>query len=220
MLPPLARRTGKVTRLAIFSDIHGNAAGLRATLEHARAHGCTQFVCLGDVADGGEEGEECVRILRENQIPTVRGNHDEDSVCVPVSEESSRWLAALPLELRRGEALFTHIEPGGQERAINTVFRAASVFEDFNSFRLLFVGHLHYPAVFAEKTRSSIEAALPQWRYNRPFDLGDRTRHIICPGSIGYPRDGLRKLRYAILDEASSQLTLLCLDGPLLDLGV
>ncbi|CAN5489110.1 hypothetical protein BH09SUM1_BH09SUM1_19070 [soil metagenome] len=207
-----------MARLGIFSDPHGNAAGMRAMLDHARQNGCTTFICLGDVAEGGEEGDACVRLLQEARIETIRGNHDEDCRFTPISDSSKSWLGGLPAEIQRGDTLFTHIAPSS-EKPINSGYRAMSVFEEFADFRLLFVGHLHYPALFGERSEDRIQASLPKWSYGVPFALNQDDRYIICPGSVGYPRDGMRQLRYAILDEEANAVTFMRLHGPLLDFG-
>ena len=36
-------------------------------------------------------------------------------------------------------------------------------------------------------------------------------------GAVGYPRDGLRKIRYGIYDQRADTIEIRALDGPLLD---
>jgi len=63
-------------RLAIISDIHGNAFGLQATLKDLERFSPDQVVCLGDAIQGGPQPAECVAILREKNWPVVMGNAD------------------------------------------------------------------------------------------------------------------------------------------------
>jgi putative phosphoesterase len=63
-------------RLAILSDIHGNAFGLDAALRDMERFSPDQVVCLGDAIQGGPQPAECVSILREKKWPVVMGNAD------------------------------------------------------------------------------------------------------------------------------------------------
>jgi predicted phosphodiesterase len=64
-------------RIALVSDIHGNAAALEAVVADVEAHGVDRVICLGDVAAAGPQPAECVRLLRSLGYPVVRGNTDD-----------------------------------------------------------------------------------------------------------------------------------------------
>ena len=63
-------------RLALISDIHGNALALRAVFDDIRRTGADSIVCLGDVTTLGPEPEECLAQIRDRQVPSILGNHD------------------------------------------------------------------------------------------------------------------------------------------------
>ena len=63
-------------RLALISDIHGNALALRAVFADIRRTGADRIICLGDVTTLGPEPEDCLAQLRDRQVPSVLGNHD------------------------------------------------------------------------------------------------------------------------------------------------
>jgi predicted phosphodiesterase len=63
-------------RIAAISDIHGNAAALRAVLADIRARGCDRLVQLGDALSGPLWPCETAEILRGLDAVHVRGNHD------------------------------------------------------------------------------------------------------------------------------------------------
>jgi predicted phosphodiesterase len=65
-----------VSRLALISDIHGNAVALEAVLADLARQGVAEIVCLGDVAAGGPQPRAVIARLRELQCPVVRGNAD------------------------------------------------------------------------------------------------------------------------------------------------
>ncbi|AVK62778.1 metallophosphoesterase [Lactobacillus sp. CBA3606] len=66
-------------KIAVLSDIHGNATALAAVLADAQAQGVTEYWTVGDITVRGPEAERCMALLDQVQ-PTayVRGNHEEN----------------------------------------------------------------------------------------------------------------------------------------------
>ncbi len=64
-------------RIALISDIHGNAVALEAVIAAIRHGGVDQIICLGDVATLGPEPDSAIEMLQELNCPCVLGNHDE-----------------------------------------------------------------------------------------------------------------------------------------------
>jgi len=64
-------------RIAVISDIHGNALALDAALADLRAQRIDQTVCLGDAIQGGPQPAEVVSRLRDLGCPVVMGNADK-----------------------------------------------------------------------------------------------------------------------------------------------
>ena len=54
--------------------------------------------------------------------------------------------------------------------------------------------------------------------YNRPFKLASDDRYIVSVGALGYGRDRIGKIRYAIFDRGAGAVELRALDRPLLPL--
>src|SRR5205809_3399909 len=64
-------------KYAIIADIHGNLEALQTILEDAKAQHPTHYVCLGDVVGYNANPKECLKIVRDMNMPCVKGNHDE-----------------------------------------------------------------------------------------------------------------------------------------------
>jgi predicted phosphodiesterase len=64
-------------RIALLSDMHGNAIALDATLAELEREPVDEIICLGDVAQGGAQPAEVVDRLRELGCRCVFGNSDE-----------------------------------------------------------------------------------------------------------------------------------------------
>lgn len=64
-------------RLALVSDLHGNAFALEQVLSRIAKQGADQVICLGDVATLGPEPERVLELLHETGAVCILGNHDE-----------------------------------------------------------------------------------------------------------------------------------------------
>jgi predicted phosphodiesterase len=75
-----------VTRVALISDMHGNAVALDAVLRELEREQFDEIVSLGDVAQGGPQPAECVDRLRDLGCRCVNGNSDEFLLTLEVGE--------------------------------------------------------------------------------------------------------------------------------------
>jgi len=102
-----------VARVALVSDAHGNALGLRAALDDAERRGADLVVALGDMAQGGPQPGECLELLRAADARVVMGNSDaflldsEAGAEIPTERQliqrewSLSWLTADDVEYMR-----------------------------------------------------------------------------------------------------------------------
>ena len=68
--------TGDLHRVAVVSDVHGNITAYEAVLADIARRGIEHVVNLGDLVGKGPRGSECIRLTRDREMPTVRGNWD------------------------------------------------------------------------------------------------------------------------------------------------
>src|SRR3954454_10592176 len=71
------------SRLALISDQHANDTAFRAALEDVERLGVDDIVCLGDVAQGGDEPAQTLERLAALGCETVLGNADAFLLEVP-----------------------------------------------------------------------------------------------------------------------------------------
>src|SRR5688572_14641850 len=76
-------------KIGVIADIHGDLPGFEAALRIIEGEGVSQIVCAGDIVDRGPEADEIIRIIRQRDIPCIRGNHD-----VTVVRNQARWRAS------------------------------------------------------------------------------------------------------------------------------
>ena len=101
-------------RVALVSDLHGNALALKQVLSRIARVGADQIICLGDVATLGPEPERVLELIHESGALCILGNHDEfmlrpelvaDYTSIPVLVDAIDWcrarLSAASLDLIR-----------------------------------------------------------------------------------------------------------------------
>lgn len=65
-----------LSKVGVIGDVHGQNQRLAEALSVLKNRNCTSFLCTGDIADGAGSVDDCCRLLAENRVATVRGNHD------------------------------------------------------------------------------------------------------------------------------------------------
>lgn len=72
------KRFERMKRIAIISDIHANLPALEKVLDDIHSEfKADQIYCLGDLTDGAPWTNEVIDLIRQHDIPTIMGNHDE-----------------------------------------------------------------------------------------------------------------------------------------------
>ena len=123
-----------MTRIAVFSDLHGNLPALSAILIKIKELECDYVVNLGDSIAIGAFSNECIDILKSTKIISIIGNHEEYLIKginrpIPnymsegeynhrifvhkqISKENrkyiSKWKEIYEIEIEGRKCLFTH----------------------------------------------------------------------------------------------------------------
>lgn len=199
-------------KLALISDIHGNAVALEAVLNEIRRHEADQIVILGDICFRGPEPDRALKIVQtlvhEHNARVIKGNADEWTVrsvrsgevpdqlldmfhrerewCVGrLSKEDLEWLQSLPHELR--------LDLGGS--LILRAFHAtpASLFD------------VVWPDAPDEQIASALlkddQASLVAYGHiHLPYIRYVQGKAILNTGSVGLPFDGLPCASFILLE--------------------
>ena len=117
-------------RLAVISDVHGNAPALDAVLEHIAAQHVDAIVCLGDHVSGPIDPAGAAARLMDLGALAISGNHDRWTVDpglrragavdrfarAQLSAGQLEWLAGLPATEAVGNEVFVcHGTPDDDE---------------------------------------------------------------------------------------------------------
>ena len=96
--PSRQKKGYREMRVAVFSDIHGNAVALEAMLGDLKNQNVEQMVCLGDAIQGGPQPTEVVAQLQRLACPIVMGNAD-DWLLTGVASDAEQISEARQIEL-------------------------------------------------------------------------------------------------------------------------
>ncbi len=188
-------------KVAIFSDVHGNAVALQAVLQDIEAQRPDRVICAGDLAFGGPEPEAAVARIKTLGIPCVRGNTDEwltpesstqgERIIAwihrALSTESRQYLAGLPFEYRLDHLLVVHATPWSVSDLIPKDADQTTLRRVLSEARAAAVvyGHIHLG-----------------WIGQVP-GVG----LVVNTGSVGFPFDGDPRSSYALLERRASGWT-------------
>lgn len=192
-------------RVAILSDIHGNAVALEACLaDLAGTGGADCIVAAGDLCMDGPRPRKVLRRLKDAGAHTIRGNTDrmialDDPAMYDTEEREAimwqrgalgqdwvAWLGAAPLTVAIGGGadglLITHATPKRDDEHVwpDAGDAQLEAITEGVVQRTIAFGHLHFPYVRT-------------WR--------DRT--FVNVASAGLPKDGDPRAHYVILTQQS-----------------
>ena len=189
---------------AVISDIHGNLQALESVLAFLDGKQITAIINLGDVVGYGPNPTECIHLLRDRSIISLRGNHDHyaTSARIPSSFSSTAniglrytrrkisvadraYLRSLPLEILLPQIAFVHSSYPSPKSWRYIHENGEALPHLLTQPRpLSFFGHTHWAGGFVITARriGNIDPA-----GEVPFDLARRT--CFNPGAIGQPRD-------------------------------
>lgn len=204
-------------RFGIISDIHSNLEALQTALDVLEQENVEQIICLGDVIGYGASPKECLEILHERQIPTIRGNHERyvlgevndavkgDTMQViewtreQAGEKLLQFMENMPNKmLHESGFLITHGSPRNKDEyliKLNSFITSLKFMEERHpEIKICFHGHTHVPSIWA---RGHIVQNVHEDKF---VPLEKEKSYLINPGSVGQPRDKCPLSSFGILD--------------------
>lgn len=203
--------------LAFLSDVHANAAALRAVLSDIEARGIDRIYCLGDLIGYGPHPNEVIDFIRGADMPTIAGNYDdgvafERGECgcyysddearrigdasyrftvATVTPENKAWLRSLPRELLfEAHGLRFHLVHGSPRRMNEYLLKE----RDARTF---------------ERIASTEQAdALVFGHTHVPWHRRYGGLLFVNAGSVGRPKDGDTRAGYTMMQVTAGGETL------------
>jgi predicted phosphodiesterase len=181
-------------RIALISDMHGNAVAFRAALADLEGREPGLIVSLGDVAQGGPQPRECVELLQEIGCPCVYGNSDHFLVELDfgneevteqqlatahwsreqLGEEGLAFLRSFEPTVPAGPLLCCHATPSSNEDVIlpQTPQEEVEAALAGVSARAVATGHVHLQWLrrVGEKLWFSVGSVGLVWEHREPLE--------------------------------------------------
>lgn len=216
--------------VAIFADVHANLPALEAVLGYLRQENIKQGIVLGDTVGYGPHPAQCIDRLQDSGYNVIKGNHDHAAVsgencrgmsstakwCIQwtiphLSPAHKQWLEDLPMELS-GELIDSWRWLAVHGAPVDPHFFYGYVYEmtfennldalQQRAINICFHGHAHVQGIYARK-----KGAPDSFYKERQQHLQPYKQSLICPGSVGQPRDGATGAQLAILDQQNKIIT-------------
>jgi diadenosine tetraphosphatase ApaH/serine/threonine PP2A family protein phosphatase len=210
-------------RIALLSDVHGNAPAFEAVLADVEEQSVEEVWCLGDLVGYGAEPDRCVELARDHCDLSLAGNHDlVVTGDIPITDFSSsaataaRWTQETIREESR--AFLKGLEPAdaGREPALFHASPRDPVWEyvlstwqadeclDLMEGRVGAVGHSHVALWFLRDDSGKVTGATADAGEELDLSAG---RWLVNPGGVGQPRDRDSRAAWLLLDTSTWMAT-------------
>ena len=212
-------------KFAIIADIHANLEAFGVVLEDIKQQKCTHIACLGDVVGYNADPKKCLDMVRDMNIPVVKGNHDEycstdeplDGFNPAAAEavnwtrrqlraEDRQWLRELKYVRMVTSFTIVHSTLDGPQRwgyVFDKLAAAASF--TYQNTAVCFFGHTHVPVAFIRDT------VVRGGTYSK-FKVEPGKKYFVNVGAVGQPRDNNPKAAYVVFDMDEGTIELRRLD--------
>src|SRR5512138_734672 len=212
-------------KYAVIGDIHSNLEAFEVVLQDAKEQKVTHYCCVGDVVGYNANPKECMKIVRDLNMPCVKGNHDEycstDETLEgfnPHAAEAVNWTRK---QLDDSDKAFlrenkyvrlvasfsmVHATLDGPQRwgyVFDKLAAAASF--TYQNTAICFFGHTHVPVAFVR------DSMVRGGTYSK-FKVDAGKKYFVNVGAIGQPRDNNPKAAYVVYDVDEGTVELRRLD--------
>lgn len=193
-------------KYAIISDIHANLEALSAVLSFLKEEEIEKIFCLGDIVGYFSNPNECIELLRKNNVFSIAGNHDRVAVGLAkpirfsergrhaiewtkrqLTPANREYLRNLP-SFHRVDDLFIlfhgalHPQPNEFEylHFEPDLLRSFEKLErDYQPVNLGFFGHTHLSATY------KLSGGVLTMTTTRELSLESNAFFLVNPGSVG-----------------------------------
>jgi len=193
-----------MTRLAILSDIHGNLPALEAVLRDLSAFSVDQIVVAGDVLNWGPFTNPVMERLAALGCAVIRGNNELYLTDFDTPRAPAHWqrYTIVPWTLK-------HLDQRWHNVIATWPDTLTLRFRDAPPVRIVHGSpHSAFEPIYPQSTDAAIAAMLDgveettviAAHTHLPLDRQVGRWHIVNPGSVGVPLQGVRGANYIVLD--------------------
>jgi len=212
--------------IAILSDIHANLPALKATLADIDRQGISRIFILGDLVGYGPHPTECLELLQKRGLLSLRGNHDHaigtgnmvhsmtsssshiaEWTIHTIEDKQRLYLSNLPLKITLRPWMAVHGAPMDLTCFNGYIYQATALknlqWMAQNSYKFCLHGHSHFQGIYILQDQQAKHIKGEIY-----IDISQEEAALICPGSVGQPRDGITKACYAVVRPRQAQVEL------------
>jgi predicted phosphodiesterase len=201
---------------AIISDIHANLEAFETVLKDIKKRPVDRTICLGDLVGYCASPKECLKLAKDLDV-VLMGNHDYAVINTGIAEKFTfhariaiEWtinhlsitekqsLSTLPFTHQERNMTFVHATPMDPESWIYIMYLDDAI-DAFAFFKtpLCFIGHTHYPVIYADNGNVIKDEKIT---------FEKNVRYLINVGSVGQPRDTDSRACYVLYDTDQNTL--------------
>jgi len=212
--------------LALLADVHANMPALEAALDWLQQEGVEQGIVLGDLVGYGPDALAVVERLQRSGFHIIKGNHDH-AVALgafdrglsknaryvaewtrgQLSDEHLEWLKELPPVLDTEQWMAVHGAPLDPEFFYGYIYEMTyrDNLDKLSELQrhLCFHGHSHMPGLYGRDAEGQ-----DRHRTDERLLLSDFKYALVCPGSVGQPRNGVPYAQFAIYEPERNEVVL------------
>lgn len=185
-------------KVAFISDIHSNLPALEESLKEIQLRGVDEVYCLGDIIGYHSFPNEVIKLLKDNGVICIKGNHDkvisegdfdrtlEENFVLTwnfdnLTENNRSFLNSLPETLDLNIEGFTIKLVHGSPDSINQYIREGSEEADY------FINNMTTDVLISAHTHI-------------PYIVEKESKYLLNSGSIGKPKLGKPDCSYILLN--------------------
>ncbi len=211
-------------RFAVLSDIHANLEALTAVLGRIALMGMDRLFCLGDVVGYNANPNECVDIVKSENMVCVLGNHDSAACGLTEPDNFNPWARQAVLWTRRQLTPENreYLRSRPRETTVDDLFLCHGAIHDTDRYllylddvhetfdlmdalpdgpRACFHGHTHLTMAFSALGRAV------RREFGDELRLARERRYLLNPGAVGQPRDGDPRAAFIVYDSEEKRVT-------------
>ena len=169
-------------RIGLIGDVHAEDKRLQAAISYLQLADVDSLICTGDIVDGNGDPDACIRILEDNDVHVVQGNHDrwclqDKARDLPnahmrsdLAATSLLYLDLLPkqiaIETTAGSMLLCHgigendlrkVWPGTERMPIERSAELDAIIAT-KDYRFIVNGHMHFKTIIHFESLTLINA--------------------------------------------------------------
>lgn len=195
-------------KFAIIGDIHSNKYALKSVLNDIQKKDVDFILSTGDLVGYLTHPNEVIQMLRESNVLSIMGNHDQRVAETRAITETAINTMTTDEIFSKGSLAFNNLEITSKNKDyLKNLPKQLKL--RCNDFKLLMVhgsptkiDEYIYPdsEKLIEISKKVDEDIIISGHTHSPYHLIKNGKHFINPGSVGKPKDRRYEATYMILD--------------------